>query len=180
MRPPSTRACAAAAGLGLALAIAGCGAGPDLFPDYRPEDHPPIRATLLNEPFELAPGASAAFDLPSGLAGDVAATIDWTHASNTVIAAFGSRSCPGVNHALAGSCNQGLLFAEASTCPAKPRVLTAQVVGSAPVRLYLANAGTSGESGRVQVTPCQDAPDCGAGGACGQCSVERERVESCP
>jgi hypothetical protein len=96
-----------------------------------------------------------------------------------VIAAFGSRSCPGVNHALAGSCNQGLLFARASTCPVKPRILTAEAVGSAPVRLYLANAGTSAESGRVQVTLCQDAPDCGAGAACGQCSLERDRLDSC-
>lgn len=125
-----------------------------------------MKTTLVSELFELGPGTSAAFDFPSGpdSAGDVVATVDWTHASNAVVAAFGSRSCPGVNHALAGSCNQGLLFARASTCPAKPRVLSAQVVGSAPVRLFVANAASSPESGA----------------ACGQCELERSEFDSCP
>ena len=150
-------------------------------PGLPAQDYPPIKTTLLNEPFELAAGASVAFDLPSGpeWRGDVAATVDWTHASNSVIAVFASRDCPGVNPALAGSCKAGLLFADASTCPAKPRVLTAEVVGSAPVRLYVANAGASRESGRVQVTHCREAPDCAAGAACAQCSVERARLDSC-
>ena len=182
MRPPSARDGAAVAlASSLALATAACGAPTFPFPDYRPEDHPPIKTTLLNEPFELAAGASVAFDLPSGpeWRGDVAATVDWTHDSNSVIAVFASRDCPGVNPALAGSCKAGLLFADASTCPAKPRVLTAEVVGSAPVRLYVANAGASRESGRVQVTHCREAPDCAAGAACGQCSAERARLDSC-
>ena len=74
---------------------------------------------------------------------------------------------------------QGLQLADPSTCAAKPRVLTASVIGSAPVRIYVANAGPTPESGRIQVTQCQDAPDCAAGGACAQCSAERWGRDSC-
>ncbi len=165
--------------LGLALLLAGCGSGASPFPEYRPQDYPPIRTTLLNEPFSLPPGASVAFDLPPEWKGDVTATVDWTLPSNNVVAAFAARTCPGVNQALGGTCTQGLQLATPSTCVAKPRVLTAFVIGSAPVRIYLANAGPSVESGRVQVTHCQDAPDCAAGGACAQCSAERWGRDSC-
>jgi hypothetical protein len=168
-----------ATAVSLALGIGACGAGESPFPDYRPQDYPPIKTAILNEPFSLPPGGSVAFDLPPEWKGDVTATVDWTFPSNTVVAAFASRTCPGVNPALAGACNQGLQFAEPSTCAAKPRVLTAMVVGSAPVRIYLANAGSSAESGRVQVTHCQDAPDCAAGAACAQCSAETWGRDSC-
>jgi hypothetical protein len=168
-----------AAAIGLALGLASCGSGESPFPDYRPQDYPPIKTTILDEPFSLPPGASVAFDLPPEWKGDVTATVDWTFATNSVVAAFASRTCPGVNQALAEACNQGLQAARPSTCAAKPRVLTALVIGSAPVRIYLANAGPSAESGRVQVVHCQDAPDCAAGSACAPCLAERWRLESC-
>lgn len=176
---PAHECLATGLALGLALLLTGCESGASPFPEYRPQDYPPIHTTLLNEPFSLPPGASIAFDLPPEWKGDVTATVDWTLPSNSVVAAFSSRTCPGVNQALAGACNQGLQFADPSTCASKPRVLTASVVGSAPVRIYLANAGPSAESGRIQVTHCQDAPDCAAGGACAQCSAERWGRDSC-
>jgi hypothetical protein len=176
---PSLESLATGLALGLALLLAGCGSGASPFPEYRPQDYPPIRTTLLSEPFSLPPGASVAFDLPPEWKGDVTATVDWTSSSNTVVAAFAARTCPGVNQALGGACTQGLQQAAPSTCAAKPRVLTAFVIGSAPVRIYVANAGPSAESGRVQVTHCEDAPDCAAGAACAQCSAERWSRDSC-
>lgn len=178
MRPPASRWRWAGA-LFAAATAAGCGSGAG-FPEPRPGDYPPIKTTLLDAPFELAPGASVAIALPHPASkGDVFATIDWTHTANNVVAAFGGPSCRGVNEALAGGCQEGFNVGRPSTCPAKPRVLTANVFGNVPVRLYVANAGLSAESGRVQLTLCQDAPDCGAGFACGQCSSESWRTESC-
>jgi len=168
----------AAAALATSLVAAACGGPSSVFPEVRPEDFPPIKTILLNEPFALAPGASAAFDFQIPDTGDVLATVDWTYASNEVLAVFSSRGCPGVNQALAGSCNQGVFQAPASTCPAKPRAVAATVVGGAPVRLYVANIGPAAESGRVQITQCRDAPGCAGGMACGQCSLEKLR--SCP
>jgi hypothetical protein len=176
---PALESPAAGLALGLALLLAGCGSGASPFPEYRPQDYPPIRTTLLNEPFSLPPGASVAFDLPPEWRGYFTATVDWTSPSNAVVAAFAARTCPGVNQALGGACTQGLQSATPSTCAAKPRVLAAFVVGSAPVRIYVANAGPLAESGRVQVTHCQDAPDCAAGSACGQCLSESWGRDSC-
>jgi hypothetical protein len=172
------KAALAAAALAASLVAVACGQPSSVFPEVRPEDYPPIKTTLLNEPFALAPGTSAAIDFQVPDTGDVVATVDWTYASNEVLAVFAGRSCPSVNHALAGSCNQGVFQAPASTCPAKPRIIAATVVGGAPVRLYVANTGPAAESGRVQITQCRDAPGCAAGMACGQCSLEKLR--SCP
>jgi hypothetical protein len=174
----SIRRALATAVLLIATAAAGCGGGTFDFPDIRREDFPPVRTTILNLPFELAPGASATFDFQITESAEVVATIDWTRASNEVAAVFASRSCPSVNHALAGSCFQGVLSTRPSTCPAKPRVIGAYAVGGVPLRLYVANTGPAAESGRVQVTACRDAPGCAAGNACGQCNFDRQ-LESC-
>jgi hypothetical protein len=169
------KAALAAAG----LAIAGCGGSSGGLPEYRPQDYPPVKTTLLNAPFELAPGAAAAFDLDVPETGDLFATVDWTSPANNVVAAFSSPSCASVNLALAGSCPQGVYTTSPSLCPAKPRIVTANVTSGGRVRLYVANAGASFESGRVQITLCRDAPGCGAAAACAQCLVEKSRIESC-
>jgi hypothetical protein len=161
------------------LAVAGCGGSSSGFPEYRPQDYPPIKTTLLNAPFELVPGAATALDLDVPEAGDLFATVDWTSPANNVVAAFSSQSCANVNLALAGSCQQGVHATSPSLCPAKPRIVTANVTAGGRVRLYVANAGTSFESGRVQITLCRDAPGCGAAFACAQCSGEKDRIESC-
>jgi hypothetical protein len=160
------------------LAVAGCG-GSSGFPEYRPQDYPPLKTTLLNSPFELVPGAAAAFDLEVPESGDLFATVDWTNPANNVVAVFSSQRCASVNLALAGSCAEGISVATPSLCPAKPRIVTASVTTGGRVRLYVANAGTSFESGRVQITLCRDAPGCGAAAACAQCLVEKMRIESC-
>jgi hypothetical protein len=144
---PALESLATGLALGLALLLAGCGSGASPFPEYRPQDYPPIRTTLLNEPFSLPPGASVAFDLPSEWKGDFTATVDWTSSSNTVVAAFAARTCPRVNQAQGGACTQGLQSATPSTCAAKPRVLTAFVIGSAPVRIYVAQRRAVGRVG---------------------------------
>lgn len=160
------------------LAAAGCG-GSYAFPEYRPQDYPPIRTTVLNAPFGLKPGAAAAFDLDLAESGDLYATVDWTSSANNVVAVFSSPRCASVNLALAGSCAEGVYVTRPSVCPAKPRIVTASVVAGARVRLYVANAGTSFESGRLQITLCRDAPGCGAAGACAQCLLEKLEIESC-
>jgi hypothetical protein len=151
-----------------------------VFPEYQPQDYPPVKSVLLDDPFELPPGASVAVDLQTPESGDLVATIDWTHSSNNVVAVFASPRCASVNLALAGGCAEYVHGGRPSLCPAKPRVVTASVVGSTPVRLYVANTGATAESGRVSITLCRDARGCGAGMACGQCAFGRVAPASCP
>lgn len=148
--------------------VAGCGPSFE-FPESRPGDYPPIKTVLLREGFTLAPGASTALDLRVPESGTLVATVDWTHASNQVIAVFSSQRCADVNLALAGGCKEYVRLTRPSVCPAKPRVLSADASQGAPVRLYVANTGLAAETGRVEITHCRDAPDCGQGAACGQC-----------
>jgi hypothetical protein len=140
---------------------------------------------VLEDGFELPPGASARFDLRApphdpDWSFDLFATIDWTDPANNVVAAFGGESCGGVNLALAGACGAGVHQTRPSLCAAKPRVVTAVATSSSLVRLFVANAGATFESGRVQITLCEDHPDCAEGAACAQCGLEKMNAESCP
>jgi hypothetical protein len=159
-------------------ALAGCGGSP-VFPDYRPEDYPPAMTTLAEEAFGLEPGSSVAVDFHAPEGGKLIATVDWTHVSNNVVAALAAPSCASVNLALAGQCRQGLTLAQPSTCSAKPRTLTASIAGASIVRLYVANAGASPESGQIRVVLCRDAPGCASSAACGQCILRAIELESC-
>lgn len=164
--------------LAVALAAAGCGSSSGL-PDYRPQDYPPVETVILERGFALGSGASAAMEFQMPLTGHLIATVDWTHASNNVVATFSSQRCADVNLALAGACAENVYQAKASTCPAKPRVVTAYAISGSPVRLYVANAGVTAESGRVRLVLCSDAPDCGQGLACAQCLTRVLDQDSC-
>jgi hypothetical protein len=159
-------------------AFSGCGGAP-VFPDPRPDDFPPVMTMLAAEAFGLEPGSSVAVDFHVPDGGDLIATVDWTHASNNVVAALAAQSCANVNLALGGSCRQGLTFTQPSTCVAKPRILTASIAGASGVRLYVANVGDSLESGQIRVELCRDAPACGSAMACGQCLLRKQDLESC-
>jgi hypothetical protein len=172
-----TAAITAAVLLSLA-ALAGCSGSP-VFPDYRPEDFPPVMTPLAEEAFGLEPGSSVAVDFHAPEGGTLIATVDWTHVSNNVVAALAAQSCANVNLALAGQCRQGLTVTQPSTCAAKPRTLTASIAGASPVRLYVANAGASLESGQIRVVLCRDAPGCASAAACAQCTLRAHELESC-
>jgi hypothetical protein len=58
-------------------------------------------------------------------------------------------------------------------------VVTASASSGSLVRLFVANAGASLESGRVQIAICEDHPDCAEGLACGQCLTEKLDTASC-
>jgi hypothetical protein len=135
---------------------------------------------LVQEAFRLEHGSATTIDFQASDRGVLFATVDWTHASNNVVAVLADQGCASVNLALAGNCDQGLTFSEPSTCTAKPRILTASIAAGRPVRLYVANAGASAESGRVEVTLCRDSPGCESGMACGQCEIQANVRGSCP
>jgi hypothetical protein len=184
MKRTGLRAAVAASFAGAAIVACG-GSSSSPFPEYRPDDFPPIKTVVLEASFELGPLESTRFDVrvPDSnpdWSFELFATIDWTDPSSNVVAAFGGESCGGVNLALAGTCDAGISFTEPSVCAVKPRVVTATASTRALVRLYVANAGETFESGRVQVVTCRDTPDCGEGAACGQCSLEKREIESCP
>jgi len=165
------------------IAAVSCWSPPD-FPEPRPADYPSTRTVALEAAFALPPLGSQRFDfsIPEAAVAasiSVFVTVDWTSPANNVAAVIGGGTCEDVNLALAGSCTAGVYLTRPSLCPAKPRIVTAQATSGAPLRLFVANTGATPESGRVQVVLCTDAPDCAAGAACGQCDLERWRIESC-
>lgn len=162
----------------VALAVAGCTQSFE-FPEHRPQDYPPVETLVLEESFALAPGGSTAIDFQMPDSGDLFATVDWTHDSSQVVAAFSSQRCADVNLALAGGCKEYVFHTQPSLCPAKPRVVTANAMRGSPVRLYLANTGQLAESARVRLVLCRDAPDCAQGLACAQCGVRALNENSC-
>lgn len=168
----------ALAAVAAAFACAGCSSSPG-FPEHRPQDYPPVETVILEQGFALGSGAATAIDFQMPQTGDLIATVDWTHASNNVVATFSSQRCADVNLALAGACAEHVHQARPSTCPAKPRVVTANSTSGSPVRLYVANAGSTAESVRVRVVLCRDAPDCAQGLACAQCLTRVLGQDSC-
>jgi hypothetical protein len=168
----------------LAMAAGACWSASSEFPEHRPADYPSTRTVVLEAAFALPPLESQRFDFSipeAAVAGsiDVFVTVDWTSPASNVVAVIGGGTCEDVNLALAGGCTAGVYLTRPSLCQAKPRIVTAQATSGAPLRLFVANTGATPESGRIQVVLCTDAPDCAAGAACGQCSLERSRVESC-
>lgn len=167
----------------LLLTLGACGS-PTALSRPRLEDYPPIKTVALEGSFRLEPLAAKRFDFvvpgpdPTRHV-HLFATIDWTSPSNNVVASFAGEGCAGVNAALAYRCSIERIGTLPSLCPAKPRVLTETVRTGAAVSLWVANTGTSSESGRVQVVACWDAPGCEEGEACFQCSSERQQVDSC-
>jgi hypothetical protein len=165
----------AGAVLASVLAVGGCqsATGPE---EYRPEDYAPSKTVIQEGSFRLEPLASTRIDIRAPETDPrpyvpLFATIDWTNPSNNVVAAFAGEDCAGVNAALRGSCQAR--GGSPSRCLAKPRVLTVEVVPGGVVSLYVANAGGTVESGRVQIVLCQEAP------ACVQCDSEGWAVTSC-
>lgn len=172
-----------AAVLASALAVGACHSATGL-EAYRPEDYPPIKTVVLEGSFALEPLASTRFDLRVPETGSpdwvtLFATVDWTHSSNSVVASFAGEGCEGASAALASRCSIERSATTASLCPAKPRRLAESVRPGAFVSLYVANAGTSIESGRVQIVLCQDAPGCEEGKACHQCTMQEWDFTSC-
>ena len=60
------------------------------------------------------------------------------------------------------------------------RTLRAYFFRPAALRLWIANPGTSAESGRVEIIHCKDAPNCRDSGSCAQCTLAYLDRRSCP
>lgn len=139
---------------------------------------PAVYTTVAVFDFALAPGAAKAFDLSLPMTDVLYATIDWTDARNNVVAAFTPRSCTDVNLAFGGLCF-GDVSSQLSICSAKPRTLRWGLFRPYEARLWVANAGTSDESGVVRFTTCNDTPGCGAAAACAKCILDETLRASC-
>jgi hypothetical protein len=163
-----------------ALASACGGDRPEFVLPTAPTDaaFPAVYTTVAVFDFTLTPGAARSFDVNLPMTSVLYATIDWTDPLNNVVAALTPRSCSDVNEALGGVCF-GDLSSRVSLCPAKPRTLRWGLFRPYEARLWVANTGTSNESGVVRFTTCNDTPGCGAVAACAKCIFDETLRDSC-
>jgi hypothetical protein len=165
--------------LACALALFGCGTDGPWYPTGDPADYPPIHTAFLSEGFEMGPGQATTIDFTPPRRGYVFATVDWTHGDSNVGAMFTVPSCSNVNQAFGRGCVAAEVNTSPSTCSAKPRRLGVLLWSTSPVRLWLVNPAGRAESGRVELTLCEEAPGCEAAAACAQCLTEAFGRASC-
>ena len=163
-----------------ATLLPGCGANVAGVDDtFRKPRVPPVLTPMPSLAFEVRAGGATRLDFEVPQAAYLLASVDWTYRDDNVVAVFTGRGCHDINDALAGRCPDPEVQGSPSTCPAKPRNLYTSFYAPVALRLWVANTGTADESGVVGLTLCQDAPDCGATGSCGQCISEALSRRSC-
>jgi len=162
-----------------AILLAACGGRRDASPGGPTSPRPePTRGFLLQEGFVLEPSKVMHLDFVVPPRHQLRISVDWTFASNNVIAALTSSECPDITSALQGRCEARSTswapsFPLPDLVPKKPRVLSYDSINvTVPARLWIANAGGTSESGAVDVHYCAVPPDCGKWGMCLECWKE--------
>jgi hypothetical protein len=163
-----------------AALLTACGGSVTRDVDVQRSPPPPIYTSLPDMPFAVGPGAAVRLDFEVPEAGKLAATIDWQDPANNLVAVFTDRGCHSVNDALAWRCSSSEVNGHASTCPAKPRVLAHSNYAPVALRLWIANTGTTADSGKVSLSHCRENPDCAATGSCLQCWSASPRSSCSP
>jgi hypothetical protein len=109
-------------------------------------------------PLDVEEAAVVDFTVPS--AGTVAATVDWTFATNHVITALTPATCDDADAAFLGACAQ---IGAPRLDMAKPKTISGTAAAGA-WRLWVGNLGPDAESVAVQVTMTRAAGAAGAQG----------------
>jgi hypothetical protein len=162
-----------------AVLLLGCGRPGDVVDPFSQPHVPPILTPLPALSFSVPAGGAAQLDFDGAEAGYLFATVEWQDPANNVVAVFTGRGCHSVNDALSGGCRDAEVQGSQSTCRAKPRTLTVSFLQPVALRLWIANTGSSAESGRVELMHCKDAPNCGATLSCAQCGLYALDRRSC-
>jgi hypothetical protein len=159
---------------GGAILLAACGGGGQ--PGAPTPPAPPLaRGIVLQAGFALEPGKVTYVDFEVPARHNFHITVDWTFASNNVLAVMTASDCPDVTAALQARCvdrttSWAPSFPWPNLEPRKPRLLSYDPINmTVPARLWIANAGATSESGTIEVRYCAVPPDCGRWGMCLAC-----------
>jgi hypothetical protein len=137
--------------VGLVMGMAACGGSSTPVTPSSPSPTPPpapVTTVLYQNSGPIPVNNAVMLDFVIPNAGTVAATVDWTFASNLVIAAVTTQACNDLQSAFLGTCAQ---IGTPQLDSRKPKTVSgsAQAGGA---RFWLANLGPTDESAAVQVT----------------------------